>query len=339
MSDLRSKRRERRYPRRTWPQALVLLVSVVAALVLALYQFTVPAIVPAGAPATEFSAQRAREDLEVIADEPRPVGSRGHAEARRYILQVLKTSGLDPRVQTTTAIEPLPEGGAAVAARVKKILVRLPGTSDSHSAVLLSAHYDSWSGATPGASDCGSCVVTLVETLRALEAGPPLKHDVIFLFTDAEERISLGAKGFVEDDPWADDERMIFNFEGAGSHGPVMILQTTEPNGRLGRHRVGEHRRQEGRPRRGARRPSRPPGLQLLRGTRRRVRALPDDRLGGSRQDDGPGHLRRVARRAWHGDRAKILLDDAAAGSGDGSDQSAEVVRVRRGDGTVKKRG
>jgi hypothetical protein len=233
VSDLRSKRRERRYPRGAWPQALVLLVSVVAALVLALYQFTVPAVVPAGAPATEFSAQRAMEDLEVIADEPRPVGSRGHAEARRYILQVLKTSGLDPRVQTTTAIEPLPEGGAAVAARVKNILVRLPGTSDSHSAVLLSAHYDSWSGATPGASDCGSCVVTLLETLRALEAGPPLKHDVIFLFTDAEERISLGAKGFVEDDPWADDERMIFNFEGAGSHGPVMILQTTEPNGRL----------------------------------------------------------------------------------------------------------
>ena len=69
VSDLRSKRRERRYPRRTWPQALVLLVSVVAALVLALYQFTVPAVVPAGAPATEFSAQRAMEDLEVIADD------------------------------------------------------------------------------------------------------------------------------------------------------------------------------------------------------------------------------------------------------------------------------
>ena len=75
VSDLRFKRRERRYPRRTWPQVLVLLVSVVAALVLALYQFTVPAVVPAGAPATEFSAQRAMEtSLAPLAhaDTPRP---------------------------------------------------------------------------------------------------------------------------------------------------------------------------------------------------------------------------------------------------------------------------
>ncbi|MDQ3864778.1 MAG: M28 family peptidase [Actinomycetota bacterium] len=204
-----------------------------AAAVLSLYALGPPEVVPAGAPATEFSAERAMEDLKIVAEVPRPVGSQGHAEARQYILQQIRAQGLRPRMQTTTAVEPLPEGGAAVAARVNNVLVRLPGTSDSQEAVLLSAHYDSWAGSTPGASDCGSCIVTLLETLRALKAGPPLKHDVIFLFTDAEERISLGAKGFVEDDPWTEDARFVLNFEGAGSHGPAMVLQTTEQNGRV----------------------------------------------------------------------------------------------------------
>ena len=48
------------------------------------------------------------------------------------------------------------------------------------------AHYDSVPFG-PGAADDGAGVVTLLETARALKAGPPLKNDVIFLFTDGEE--------------------------------------------------------------------------------------------------------------------------------------------------------
>jgi len=95
---------------------------------------------------------------------------------------------------------------------VNNILVWLEDTSGTEKAVILSAYYDTWAEITPGASNCGSCVVTLLKTMRALEANPPLKNDVIFLFTDGEERVSAGAEGFVEDDPWAKDAGMILKF-------------------------------------------------------------------------------------------------------------------------------
>jgi hypothetical protein len=214
---------------RSWLQALALLLAVVVAVAVALYTLRPPEVVPASAPTTEFSAERAMEHLEVVADEPRPVGSPEHAETREYLLGEIRALDLEPHVQTTTAV--VPERGFAHVSRVRNILVRLEGTSDTDKAVMLSAHYDTFSGSTPSASDCGSCVVTLLETMRALKAGSPLKNDVIFLFTDAEERVSAGARGFVEDDPWAEDAGMILNFEAAGSHGPAMVLATTEQNG------------------------------------------------------------------------------------------------------------
>jgi len=216
---------------RSWPQALALILVIVAAVGVALYTLRPPEVVPASAPTTEFSAEKAMEDLEIIADEPRPVGSREHAETREYLLREIRELDLEPRVQTTTAVVPFPDRGFAHISRVRNILVRLEGTADTDKAVLLSAHYDTFSGSTPSASDCGSCVVTLLETMRTLETEPTLKNDVIFLFTDAEERVSAGARGFVEDDPWAEDAGMILNFEAAGSHGPAMVLTTTEQNG------------------------------------------------------------------------------------------------------------
>jgi hypothetical protein len=209
----------------------VVFVAIAAAVGIALYTLRPPEVVPAGAPTTEFSAERAMEHLKVIADEPRPVGSKDHEEVRQYILREIRELGLDPKVQTTTTVASFPEASLARAVRVKNILVRLEGTSGSQRAVMLSAHYDSWAKTTPGASDCGSCVVTLLETMRALKAGPPPKNDVIFLFTDAEERVSAGAEGFVEDDPWARDAAMILNFEAAGRGGPAVVLNTNEQNG------------------------------------------------------------------------------------------------------------
>lgn len=48
--------------------------------------------------------------------------------------------------------------------------------------VLLVAHYDSVPKA-PGAGDDAAAVVALPETLRILQSGPPLKNDIIVLFT------------------------------------------------------------------------------------------------------------------------------------------------------------
>jgi hypothetical protein len=56
----------------------------------ALYTLRPPDVVPTNAPTTEFSAERAMEDLEAIADEPRPVGSQEHAQMREYLLAQIR---------------------------------------------------------------------------------------------------------------------------------------------------------------------------------------------------------------------------------------------------------
>jgi len=80
-------------------------------------------------------------------------------------------------------------------ADVRNVAARLPGRA-STKAVALVAHYDTVLHA-PGAADAGSAVAALLETLRALRAGPPLRNDVVFVFTDAEELGMVGAEAFV----------------------------------------------------------------------------------------------------------------------------------------------
>ncbi|HEX5165551.1 MAG TPA: M28 family peptidase, partial [Thermomicrobiales bacterium] len=96
-------------------------------------------------------------------------------------------------------------------------------------AIAIDAHYDS--GATgPGAMDAGSGVVTTLETLRAILAGPALRNDLIVVFADAEEEGMLGAAAFNEQHPWAADVQLAINFEGAGGDGPALLYATSEQN-------------------------------------------------------------------------------------------------------------
>jgi len=107
-------------------------------------------------------------------------------------------------------------------------------------AVLLMAHYDSVPQ-SPGASDDGLGTVTLLETLRALKAGPLPKRDIIALFTDGEEIGCVGSLIFVGQSRggwdvghrWMADVGVVFNFEGAGSHGPCYLTDTLDQNGWL----------------------------------------------------------------------------------------------------------
>ena len=180
-----------------------------------------------GVPATEFSSARALKHLAVIAQRPHPVGSAEHQVVFDYLVQeVSRLHGL-AEIQTT----PAPSEGNHPQ-RLQNIIARLKGSDSSSRALMLAAHYDSVPG-SPGAGDDGSGVVTLLETLRALKAAPPLKNDVIFLFTDGEELGSLGARFFVEDHPWAKDVELVLNFEARGSSGPVFMFETSKSNGRL----------------------------------------------------------------------------------------------------------
>ena len=187
------------------------------------------AIGPDAAPGV-FSSGRAMVHLRSITQKPHPVGSLEHDVVRDYILREISAQGLTPAVQKTTAVNRY-WGGVLRAGTVENLVARLAGTEPGK-AVLLVAHYDSWPQAF-GASDDGTGVVTLLETLRALKAGAPLKNDVIFLFTDGEESGLLGANAFMEEHPWVADVGLVLNFEARGSRGPSIMFETSEQNGWL----------------------------------------------------------------------------------------------------------
>ncbi len=100
---------------------------------------------------------------------------------------------------------------------------------------MLLSHYDSALTPSYGASDAGSGVVTILETLRAYKAsGKKPKNDIIVLFTDAEEVGLDGARLFVNNHPWAKNVGIALNFEARGSGGPSnMIVETNGGNKNL----------------------------------------------------------------------------------------------------------
>jgi hypothetical protein len=76
-------------------------------------------------------------------------------------------------------------------------------------------------------------VAAMVETLRALRAGPPLRNDLVFLFNDGEEPGMYGSQAFVERHPWAADVRLVFDFDADSATGPTTVQWTTPGDGWL----------------------------------------------------------------------------------------------------------
>lgn len=208
--------------------AAILFMALVAGL--AIYLLKPTAATRVDAPAPEFSSGRALTHIKEISKRPRALGTAEHAAVRDYILNELTTAGLTPEVQRTTATNYLGNGNVR-AGTVENITARLNGSSNSK-AILLVSHYDSVSTSF-GASDNGSGVGVLLETLRALKAGPALKNDVIFLFTDGEEVALLGAHAFVAEHAWSKDVGLVLNFEARGAGGPSILFETSDQNGRL----------------------------------------------------------------------------------------------------------
>jgi hypothetical protein len=184
-----------------------------------------PVAVPASAPQTAFSAERAMKHVLAIAQRPHPVGSAEHDRVRDYLIAQLGILGLEPQVQNATGVGTRYAG----AGRVQNILARMPGSQGGAPAVLLVAHYDSVE-AGPGAGDDGSGIATILETVRALRAEAPLVHDVIVLFTDGEESDLLGAAAFVREHSWAKDVAMVLNFEARGTSGRSLMFETGPGN-------------------------------------------------------------------------------------------------------------
>ncbi|HYO62473.1 MAG TPA: M28 family metallopeptidase [Pyrinomonadaceae bacterium] len=207
-------------------------VFVAAAAFLAVHFQKPPDVLAADAAAAEFSAARALRHLEVVGRRPHPPGSAEHAAVREYLLRELAALGVEPQVQSATAVDPRRDG-LVRAATVQNVVARLAGTDGgARKALLVSAHYDTVPN-SPGASDDGSGVAALLETLRALTAGPPPANDIIFLFTDAEELGLLGAKAFVEEHALAKHVGLVLNFEARGAGGPAWMFETSGGNGGL----------------------------------------------------------------------------------------------------------
>jgi acetylornithine deacetylase/succinyl-diaminopimelate desuccinylase-like protein len=177
---------------------------------------------------TEFSAGRAMQDLAVIAQEPHPMGvSQAHAEVRDYLLSEIRALGLEPQVQETMGVRTL-QPGWLLGGAVENILVRVPGR-DPDGAILMMSHYDTTPGA-PGGVDSSSGVAAVLELLRALQAGPPLRQDTIFFFSDGEEPGTLGSHAFVAQHPWLEEVRLAINMD-SYQMGPPMLVRTTTGNG------------------------------------------------------------------------------------------------------------
>jgi len=203
-----------------------------------------PNVLPVNGPAVDFSAERAMEHVSAIAQAPHPTGSAEIEQVREYIISELEALGLSPEIQETSVA--VPRGTTVIASEIKNIIVKISGSNPSK-AILLDAHYDTRM-MTPGASDCSSCVATVLETTRAFLEDQPLQNDIILLFTDNEEYGGgLGAAAFVEKHPWADEVGLVLNFEGVGSTGPSILFETGPDSGwaikdwsRVASHPVGQ---------------------------------------------------------------------------------------------------
>ena len=204
--------------------SFIIMVSCAFAVI---YRQNPPNAQPADAPVAEFASGRAMNHLKMIARSPHPIGSAEHSNVRDYILKEMSALGLGPEVQKSLAVNQENEG-SYVAAGVQNIIGKIEGAGSRY-AVLLACHYDTVPN-SPGANDDGAGVTTLLEVMRAIKAGPPLKNDLVFLFTDGEEIGMLGAKAFMHEHSYAKDIAVVLNFEARGANGPSIMFETSEGN-------------------------------------------------------------------------------------------------------------
>ena len=200
-------------------------IAVGAFITLGYFSIVPPAALSSHAVETEFSAARAAKHVEFIAREPHPMGSPAIAQVRDYLVSELEDLGLEPEFQTISAPDYFRPNNTV---DVVNVMATIPGTATT-GAVALMAHYDTVP-TTPGANDNSAAVAALLESGRAILAGPSLRNDVILLFTDAEEPAPRpGSTTFVRESPVFDDISLVVNFEAIGGSGPSSLVETSGP--------------------------------------------------------------------------------------------------------------
>jgi hypothetical protein len=116
-------------------------------------------------------------------------------------------------------------------ARVRNVVAVLPGTQPT-GRLFLTAHHDSVETG-PGAADDAAGVAAVLESVRALTAGPRLLNDVVVVLADAEEACSCGAEAFAAAHPLAAAGGVVLNLESRGTSGPPIMFETSAGNAGL----------------------------------------------------------------------------------------------------------
>jgi len=208
---------------------------VVVALLLGLAGWSTATLQPpdpaaADAPATEFSAARAFPHVQEIAAGVHVPGSDASDGVVEGLVATLSGLGLDTRVQNAVGAVRTAAGETRMA-RVRNVVAVLPGTAAT-GRLFLTAHHDSVETG-PGAADDAAGVAAVLETVRALTAGPHLRNDVVVVLTDAEEACSCGAEAFATAHPLASAGGVVLNLEARGTGGPPIMFETSPGNAAL----------------------------------------------------------------------------------------------------------
>lgn len=214
-----------------------------------------------------------KKDLSVIAQSPHPTSSPRQEEVREYLRNIINNMGYTVEEQyfsyTVSEMvnrqkklyEDLNEHQRlafdAELARVgsagdfeKEVRIRSGlavgevgyGTnlivsrqfSGAKGTILFMAHYDSV-GTSPGASDNGMAVASILQLMRDILDWKTSKNNVIFLLTDGEELGLFGAKHFVKElSPQGREAiSLVINFEARGNRGIPLLFETSNYNHRL----------------------------------------------------------------------------------------------------------
>ncbi|MDP2877330.1 MAG: M28 family peptidase [Holophaga sp.] len=209
---------------------LLSILALSIGIILGLLSMVLPA--PAKFDAPGFSAERARQDIDIIARAPHSVWDQGSLQpVRDHIRSRLMSLGLAP----ATMRYPEVTDRSGHRYPLENISASIPGRSGSF--VLLVAHYDSAprkkiSEASYGAADDGYGVATMLEIAGLLVRNKiPLENGVRFLFTDAEETGLLGAAAEMDHNLAAyRDVNLVINLEARGVKGPVVMFETGKHN-------------------------------------------------------------------------------------------------------------
>ena len=195
-------------------------------------QVRTPAPLPATAPADQFAAGRALNDIAVMAVVPHPIGSPANQRVRDYLVQRMTALGLSPSVQRAESHGIFDIGGDTYVGGgdVENVVGVLPSRDHALPALALMAHYDSVQG-SPGAADNITGSAAALEIVRAIKSQGVPNRDVVVIITDGEEPGLLGARAFFAEHPLAGHVGFVMNMDTRGGGGRTAMFETGDNNG------------------------------------------------------------------------------------------------------------